>query len=48
VHISFVQSIDLIGTHRTGGKNLHIPPDLVVAPWTSDGKSASHRHFLFR
>src|SRR6266853_2597425 len=23
-------------------------PDLVVDPWTSDGESASHRHFLFR
>src|SRR4029434_6247534 len=23
-------------------------PDLVVARWTSDGESGSHRHFLFR
>jgi hypothetical protein len=30
------------------GRAFHIPPDLVVDPWTSDGESASHRHFLFR
>jgi hypothetical protein len=23
-------------------------PDFVVDPWTSDGESASHRHFLLR
>jgi hypothetical protein len=27
---------------------VHIPLDLVVDPWTSDGESASLRHFLFR
>jgi hypothetical protein len=28
--------------------NCQIPPDLVVDRWASDGKSSSHRPFLFR
>jgi len=26
----------------------HIPADLVVDRWTSDGERGLHRHFLFR
>jgi hypothetical protein len=34
--------------HFDFSRNFQIPPDLVVARWTSDGESGSHRHFLFR
>src|SRR4029450_3350107 len=29
-------------------RNFHILPDVVVAPWTSDGERASHRSVLLR
>src|SRR4051812_8332748 len=34
--------------HRHQFEIFHIPPDLVVVQWTSDGESGSYRDFLFR
>src|SRR5262249_46876134 len=34
--------------HYRNIKLLHIPPDLVVDQWASDGERSSHRPFLFR
>ena len=36
----------LFGDHFT--RNLHVPADLVVDRWPSDGERGLHRHFLFR
>src|SRR4051812_39958725 len=46
-HLVPVADIDADVTFRCNTGN-QIPPDLVVARWTSDGESGSHRHFLFR
>src|SRR5215469_9041468 len=52
-----LQSVASIGTKLCHGSSstrasytgaYHIPPDLVVDRWISDGESGSHSHFLFR